>query len=149
MRTFDANVVNHIVNTNPKIMESIQYDPAEGPFDLQPYCEAVFSCILMDNRKDAAAFFHWSSPQIWQAHTVFGTTCRGRAAINTAKDMLREMFTVWDAEQIWGQTPIDNRAAHWFNRQIGAEYLGEDVHHTIGDVLNFRIRRDDWLLRFG
>lgn len=147
LRTFDARLINGIVNRNPDIAKAILHDPATGNFDASAAVGAFRSIILMDNRADAAAMFEWSSPTIWQAHTVFDHTHRGKLAIQTAKTMIREMFTVWQAEEIWGATPVDNRAAHFFNRKIGAQYVGQDEHHTSGTVLNFRIKRDEWLSR--
>lgn len=149
MRTLDATLVNAIVNTSPAIMAALHHDPAEGPWDAQPFVDCIYSVILLDNREDAAGLFQWSAPDIWQVHTIFSHTCRGRRALETGCAMLRSIFTEWEAEMVWGHTPKDNRAAHWFNRQLGAEYVGEDVHHHVGDCLNFRVRRDEWMKRFG
>ena len=148
MRTFDASVVNRIVNDNPDIAAAITHDPSKGLFDAQELLGAVYSFILMDNREDGAALFEWSSPNVWQSHTVFDHTCRGAHAIEAAKRMVKEMFTVWDAKELWGQTPIANRAARLFNRKIGARASGMGEHWAVGEVEYFTIEREGWLAHY-
>ena len=145
MRTYDASLINSIVNANPDIARAILHDPEDGLFDTQECLGAVYSFILLDNRVDGGMLFEWSSPNIWQAHTVFGPTCRGKMAIADAKDIIREMFVLWDAKQLWGQTPVGNRQARMFNRMIGATSRGMADHWASGEVEYFTIDRDDWL----
>lgn len=147
MRTFDATLVNSIVNQNPDIARAITHDPANGPFDAQELLSAVYSFILMDNRSDGAALFEWSSPRVWQSHTLFGHGARGKKAIADAKAMVREMFTVWGAKEVWGQTPVGNRPALMFNRIIGATSSGLGDHWAVGEVEYFTIERDSWLAK--
>ena len=143
-RTFDATVLNGIVNSDDSIAVAIGHDPSQ-PIDFSDTLGAIESIIAMDNGFDGGAIFEWSSPNIWQSHTLFSQSCRGRHAIDFSYSMIREMFTHWGAEELWGATPVSNRAAHIFNRKIGAHYVGQGQHHSSGHVLHFRVFRDEWL----
>jgi hypothetical protein len=46
---------------------------------------------------------------------------RGREAIRAGCEILAKMA---DARMIWGLTPEGNKAARWFNRQVGFKSLG-------------------------
>lgn len=45
------------------------------------------------------------------------------------------------ADAIWGATPMKNRAARWFNRQLGAVVTGHDIYEAEGPVELFRCTR--------
>jgi hypothetical protein len=144
MRTFDPSLHNYIAN-HPAVAPYLAHDPALGPlfFDnlvLEPQFYA-----LLHNGRDAAMIFEWSSPHVWQQHTMFLKSCRGKQAVVEAKKMLRHMFEVEGAVMIWGQTPLDNRAARMFNRWCGGKSVGFGDHHVVGPVEYFSRDRAEWL----
>lgn len=68
-------------------------------------------------------FFHWKGPGIYEAHSLY--LVRGREALTRGREALAMMFGRFGAEKIWRATPKENRAARWFNRQLGFRSLGE------------------------
>lgn len=93
--------------------------------------------IVLSNGGDACAVFASTGERIWQGHTIFAPTCRGRRAIETGRAILDWMHP--HADLIWGATPIGNRAARWFNRQIGGHSTGFDHYAAEGavEIFNF------------
>ncbi len=87
--------------------------------DLNP--EALLSDprnrLYFDER--GGSIFAWRGPQIYEGHSFFRV--RGREAIQAGREILAMMD---DARMIWGLTPEGNRAARWFNRQMGFRSLG-------------------------
>lgn len=73
--------------------------------------------------EDGGACFAWRGPGIYEGHSFFRV--RGRKAIQLGRSILHAMFDLYDARVIWGATPIENKAARWFNRQLGFLSLGE------------------------
>lgn len=95
--------------------------------------------VVLSNGEDAVAAFEMTAPGIFQSHTLFSETCRGRKAIETGREMVAWMFD-HGADIVWGATPRDNAKARWFNRQIGAHPTpNSDDEDEI-----FEIRKSDW-----
>ena len=88
--------------------------------------------VVLSNGDDACAVFASAADRVWQGHTIFAPTCRGRRAIETGKAIIAWMRP--HADLIWGATPIHNTAARWFNRQIGGRSAGFDQYDTEGAV---------------
>jgi hypothetical protein len=68
-------------------------------------------------------FFHWRGPGIYEAHSIY--IARGKDALGKGREAIRRMFHEYGAEKIWRATPLKNRPARWFNRQLGFRSLGE------------------------
>lgn len=128
----DAQLVNKIANSDA-VRPFLREDGAEVDLSLavadRPSLTGV---VVLSNGEDAVGVFHVTAIeppfQAFQVHTMFGATCRGRKAIETAREMVAWMFA-HGATTIWGSTPRANRAARWFNRQLGARVTGGDEHH--------------------
>jgi hypothetical protein len=134
-----SDFINRIANSDG-VREYIRPDGRQ--MDWTPLAErspAITGVVLLSNGDDALAAFELTAPGIYQSHTLFSSTCRGRRAIDTAIEMVRWMFD-HGAMAVWGSTPRTNRKAVWFNRQIGA------VEQPTSDEtdLIFEIRRDGW-----
>ena len=142
MRSQDAGLHNRILN-----------DPAiTGHFgaqfkDLTPLFNEPGAYVLLDNGADAASVLEWSAPGVWQCHTYFLPSCRGKRAIEAGKGFLRWMFEREGARMVWGQTPVGNRQAIMFNRLCGAVSDGFDDHPYSGRIEYFIVERDAWLHR--
>lgn len=132
-RSTDAALHNFIIN-----MDSVSAAFGEHRKDLSPLLDFPKSYVLLDNGKDAASVFEWTAPRVWQAHTYFLPSARGKQGITDAKAMCRWMFDN-GALVLWGQTPVHNRAARMFNRLIGAKSEGFDTHQISGEVEYFYI----------
>lgn len=86
--------------------------------------------VVLSNGEDAAGVFEITAPGVYMAHTMFGETCRGRKAIDTAHEMIEWMFA-HGAHTVWGATPRANRKACLFNRLVGAREIGGDADDAI------------------
>ncbi len=86
------------------------------------------TALILDRRNvclfddEGGALFAWRGPGIYEGHSFFKV--RGRKAIQAGKAILALMFDNYSARMIWGATPEGNRAARWFNRQLGFRSLG-------------------------
>lgn len=125
----DPDLVNRIAN-QPSVRPFIR--PDGGEMDWAPalaHRPSVTGIVVLSNGEDAVAVFEATAigagQQVFRMDTMFAATCRGRRAIDTGKEMLAWMFA-HGATIIWGATPRVNRAARWFNRQIGGYSTGGD-----------------------
>jgi hypothetical protein len=73
--------------------------------------------LYFDER--GGAIFAWRGPGIYEGHSFFRV--RGREALRTGREV---MTHINDARMIWGLTPESNKAARWFNRQVGFQSHG-------------------------
>ena len=131
--------INRIANSDG-VREYIR--PDGRTMDWTPVAErspVITRTVILSNGEDAVAAFEMTAPGIYQSHTLFSATCRGRRAIDTAIEMVRWMFD-HGATVVWGSTPRDNRKACLFNRWIGASELPTSDETDIV----FEIRRDGW-----
>lgn len=82
-----------------------------------------------------ALLFEWTAPGVYQMHSVARPDFRGAQVIRAAKVLCYELFVEHDADMIWGATPLDNRAARFFNRKIGALPCGfREIQLGINDA---------------
>jgi hypothetical protein len=136
---FDTELLDKIGNSE-SVRPFICYHDDE--IDWYP---VVRGCAVLSNGEDAIGIFEQTPkdhdifklllPEMraWQAHTLFDATCRGRKAIDTAKEMMAFMLPE-HADVVWGATPMKNRRARWFNRQIGMKPIGRDDYEAEGPV---------------
>lgn len=128
----DVDFINRIANSDavrPFIRpdgQDMDFAPAVG----RPTQTGV---VFLSNGEDAVAAFEITADRIYQSHTMFGPTCRGRRAIETAREMVAWMFD-HGADVVWGSTPRANKAARWFNRQIGAYVIGGDDEDELFEI---------------
>ncbi|RSU53995.1 hypothetical protein [Sphingomonas sp. S-NIH.Pt15_0812] len=129
-RELDAALVNRVANL-ATVHLAIAYHGQ--PLDWSAaFPSEDTGVVVLSNGYDACAVFASTADRVWQGHTIFGPTCRGRSAIETGKAIIAWMLP--HADLIWGATPIGNRAARWFNRQIGGRPAGFDHYDVEGDV---------------
>jgi hypothetical protein len=111
----------------------------QGPVDVgDKLLEPGFTFLLADD--DAMMLFHPSEPAFanwWQKHNLFKPSCRGRRAIEVGKAMLAWLRDDRPVAMIWAQTPLVNRKARWFNRQIGLSSRGLGLSPILGQVEYF------------
>ncbi len=137
-REWDAELHNRIAN-DPAVKPTFGYN--QGPTDLSPLLAEPESYILLSNGSDGAVIYEWSAPGVWQAHTMFLPSCRGRRAIDDAKAMIAWMFDHAAAEMLWGQTPMTNRPARMFNRLFGGKPAGLGREANGREVEYFKVER--------
>lgn len=138
VRATDASFHNYVAN-HPTVKPTLGYN--EDYTDFTPLFEHPELYTLLHDEVGAASIFEWSAPGVWQAHSLFLPESRGRNGIETGKAMLAWMFE-HGARMVWGQTPIDNRAARMFNRLIGGKSDGKGHHFMAGPVEYFVFERE-------
>lgn len=131
-RATDAALHNSIFNL-PEVV--IHF--GGRPIDLAEVAAMPDAYVMLHNGKDAASIMEWSGPRMWQVHTAFAPSCRGKDAVREGKAMLAFMFDELNARLIWGQTPTGNRQARMFNRLCGAKSDGFGEHLVSGPVEYF------------
>lgn len=126
----DISLINRIANSD-RVRPFIRPDGQPMDFSIlagrRPTETGV---VILSNGEDALGLFEITAPGIYQAHTLFGETCRGRKAIDTAREMLNWMFS-HGARIIWGSTPRFLRHVMMFNRLVGAQEIGGDAEDAI------------------
>lgn len=133
-RERDAELINRISNMEG-VRSGVCYH--ERMMDWSPVFEPATGIVILSNGDDAVGVFEMTGEREWQIHTVFAPTCRGKKALQVAREMLDWMAKWGDA--FWGATPDSNRAAKWFNRQLGFKSVGHDVYEAEGPVEMFRL----------
>lgn len=135
----DAVLANRIAN-HPAVRPYLALHG--GALDFSP-CIGSPDHRVLTNGRDAAAVFEWSAPGVWEGHTLFLPTCRGRRAVETGKAFCAWMFAD-GADILWGNTTSILRHVRWFNRRLGFEPAGIGLHHTLGEVERFVMRKPGW-----
>lgn len=113
----DVPAIAELLN-DPLIRPSIG---GEGELDPTDLIADRNNVCLFDDR--GGAMFVWRGPGIYEGHSFFRV--RGRDAIRLGTTLVHSMIDLFGAGMIWGATPLDNRSARWFNRQLGFQSLGE------------------------
>ncbi len=129
--THDAVLVNSFAN-DPEISRAAGFGGREvdcGPRMLDG--DLVF---LTDGADAMMALHHDGDPATLQKHNLFKAGCRGGAAIRMGRAMLEWVAINLGARTVWAQTPVANRKARWFNRQIGMTSRGVVASDLLGDV---------------
>ena len=88
-RETDASLINAHAN-GPDVAPFVNY--GVGAMDFAPALAPDANVIFLSNGRDAVAAFERTAPRRWQSHTLFGPTCRGRAAIDTGRAMVAWML---------------------------------------------------------
>ena len=131
VRATDAALHNRIAN-HPEVKPTLGYN--EGYTDFAALFNYPDAYVLLSDGQGAAAIFEWSAPGVWQSHTMFLPESRGKNGIRAAKAMMAWMFENMQARMLWGMTPLSNRAAHMFNRLIGAK-PDKEMTNVAGDLV--------------
>lgn len=101
-------------------------------------CPDVYTVL---SNEDYTAVTIWEEQSLgsYQGHTLFSNLVRGRDAIILGKEMIQWMLANKQPILLWGQTPIDNKAARWFNRQVGLKPFSYKTNHhwLVGPVEYF------------
>ena len=81
--------------------------------------------ILDTDSQDLGLFEPTSNPEEAFGHYFF--LSRGREALSTARRMLDYVFDCTDINTVYGLTPVEHKAALWFNNKLGFTTLDRSV----------------------
>ena len=118
-RSFDASELNRIVN-DPDVLASI------GTVDQVDLSEVVANpanVLLMTD--GGAMLFMRDEPGIYEVHSSFLKNCRGRHAVEAARNAAHWMFTGTDCMSIQTRVPKFNRQASMAVTAVGFSFLFE------------------------
>lgn len=129
---YDPAFINRIAN-GAEVRPFIDHVCADGPLDLSPAVgwATQTGVVWLSNGEDAVAAFEQAGERSWNGHIMFAATCRGKRAIDTAREMLAMMARF--ADEIWGLVPVSNRAARWFARRIGFRPVRTEINSLMGE----------------
>jgi hypothetical protein len=127
--TSDAITINDILN-QPDIRPYL--GAGDEPADITDLLADGRNVCLFDHR--GGCIFIWRGPQIFEGHSFF--TVKGREALRAG----REALSLISADLVWGLTPINNRKAAWFNRQLGFQSIGTMDTPDMGPCELFEMR---------
>jgi hypothetical protein len=129
-REQDISLLNRIANDDA-VRPFIKPDGSEIDFSpIDGLRAGEMGGVVLSNGEDAIGVFEMTAPGSYQVHTMFGPTCRGRRAIETAREMLAWMWE-HNASVVWGATPRWNKPACLFNRMVGAREIDGDEFEAI------------------
>lgn len=129
----DPNFINRIANS-AAVRPFVDYRGVDTPLDLTPAIgrPAEVGIVWLSNAEDAVVAFAQTGEREYQAHVFFDGSCRGKRAIETAKEMVEWMSP--HADRLWGAIPMRNRAARWFGRKVGFKHEAFDEYEAEGPV---------------
>jgi hypothetical protein len=110
-RETDAELINRISNMEG-VLSNVSYDGR-----IIDWSPAVDTCVILSNGEDAAQVYEQKARRVWEVMTIFGPSCRGKRALETANAMKEWMLPHLDVA--FGSVPNRLRAATWFYRQLG------------------------------
>lgn len=119
MRLATVEEINALAN-HPLIHPHIGF-PKGHTVDMGPLMTGTFNVALIS--VPGAMFFTYTSPGIYDCHFLFIPCCSGRAILQSAREMIHEMFTKYNAYVITGKPPRDNRAVRLMGNALGFKQI--------------------------
>lgn len=130
MRTHDVNLITEAVARYGAPI--VGFEPGDWLFGAN---------IALVNDKNDVALLEYTAPGKFTGHYFF--LSRGKDAVTSAKDFLREAFEEHPVEAITGLTPHVKRGALWLNKQIGFTSYGT-IETQIGPCEIVILTKKEW-----
>jgi len=149
IREFDASRINEIVN-HPQVRPWLTEAGVNSEIDLSRLIANQDNVLLMID--GGGILFHWQEPGVYEAHTQFLPSVRGRSALAATRDSIRWMFTRTDCMEILSKVPVHNKGAEVWAQLSGASLDFERQDAWISwdgpvAVRYFALRYHDWVKR--
>ena len=126
----DVETIDGFIN-DPAIFPDLGFDPNSAAVSAASFVgrpDYVFA-----GNAEAMMLFH-REPRGWHKHNMFKASCRGRKALDAGRDLLGWFSLRHPGKSLFAETPLWNRKARWFNRQIGFHSTGFRDHPIVGQV---------------
>lgn len=146
-RSFDAAEINCILN-DPSVFEAIKLPGMKPEIDVSGILKDPRNVLLMG--EGGGIIFAQVEPGIYDVHTAFLESYRGRNALKASLDAYRWMFCHTDCMVLQTKVPEFNKAAYRFCQIVGAtkEFEREGVWLTENGAVGisyWALRYDDWV----
>ena len=146
-RSFDATEINPILN-DPSVFETIKLPGMQPDIDMSAIVSNPVNVLLMT--EGGGIIFAQAEPGIYDVHTSFLESYRGRHAIRASREAYRWMFTHTDCMILQTRVPAFNRAAETFCRIIGAtlEFTRKKtwpIEPEPADMTYWSLKYEDWV----
>lgn len=124
-------------------------DKVRAALDLYPYHRVELDThawvadknnVALEAEDGSMALFEYLRPHTYDGHYFF--RCRGKDAVNLAKQVLEEVYTNYGFKAIRGFTPTKHKAALWMSRHLGFSDMGV-VETVIGPCVLFVMNMDE------
>lgn len=112
IRSFDPEVMREAAEPYPELI------PPDT--DFQAWLSHTENVMLVEGDSVGLAVHEY--PGVYTGHYFFRVG--GRKALNLAREMMNWMIDNQGAKAFTGITPADNKAARWFNRNLGFTSYG-------------------------
>lgn len=127
----DVRIINSIVN-QPDIRS--QFDilktiPDYELMDMREYVELPrYVFLAPDDDWKGFILLDQHAPGMAELHTAMTMFMRGKHAIKFGREVIDHILGPTGLLYVMGWTPVELKAAHWFNRQCGMKEMGERIH---------------------
>ena len=133
MRTFDPEIVKEAVKLYAEEIVGL---------DVDDWLANPLNIALVNEKGDVGMLEHqYALTNTVCAHYFFKS--RGREAIKTAQEFMKELFENSYVEVITGLTPVNHKAALWMNRRLGLKEHGI-VNTEVGPCKFVVITKQQW-----
>lgn len=130
----DAILVNAFVN-HPGVLPNCGFGGARADVTSRINDDDL---VFVTDGEAAMIAFHQHDSE-WEKHNLFLPSCRGARAIEMGRTIFGWFTEYAQCDLITAQTPFQNRAARWFNRQIGMVSKGFRNSDLLGLVERFEM----------
>lgn len=146
-RSFDAAEINPILN-DPSVFELIKLPGMNADLDVSAVIRNPANVLLM--AEGGGIIFAQAEPGIYEVHTNFLSSHRGRHAIRASLEAYRWMFTHTDCMILQTKVPAFNKAAERFCAIVGAtkEFSRNNVWLTASGPVGmsyWTLKYEDWI----
>lgn len=97
--------------------------------------------IALKSKGGDLGLFEYVRDGVYNGHWFF--TSRGKAAIGTAGEMIREAFSAYPVEVIIGYVPLEHLGSRWLARHMGFTSNGA-LTTTAGPCELFILTKKEW-----
>lgn len=144
VREFHPLRINAVLN-DPSVLQWVALRGQARPLDLGPLLADPRNVLLLESEGSGGLFFHWQEPGVYEVHTQFLPSARGKVALACTEAALEWMFLRTDAMELHTKVPEHNKAARALVQAIGGtceysfgEFNGQKVEH-------WALRFPEWL----
>jgi hypothetical protein len=93
---------------------------------------------------DGVILFCHLHDNVYEGHYLFPDKLRGKAALQKAREIFAQLFTLYQASAIVGHVPVENFGSRVMTRALGFASEGTSADHNGCSCVNYRMERKTW-----